>query len=88
MKNILQQTISLFLLCVLAVPAVAGEMTKGTKTYQARSQQTKETVAKAPEMQTPEDMAAVAPAAGDTIDAPEKDTTKSMREEMRLPRKN
>lgn len=88
MKNVLKQSVTVTALCLMVSPVLAGEMTKGTKSYQSRTNQTEQTMANAPEEMTAEDVANMAPAAGDTMDAPEKDTQKSLREDMRLPRKN
>lgn len=75
-----------------AIPAAAAEgPTKGTKSYQAaRSEkpaQPEETADAAPVVA--DDVSQIAPAAGDTAAVQEEgETVKTMREEMRLPRKN
>ena len=74
---------------LIAVPAVAAEgPTKGTKSYQAaRSEQPAQTQEAQPTQA--QDAANIAPAAGDTAEAQDADgQTKTMREEMRLPRKH
>lgn len=88
MKNVSKQMLAMMALCLMASPVVAGEMTKGTKSYQSRTNQTEQTMANTPEEMSAEDVANMAPAAGDTMDAPENDTQKSLREDMRLPRKH
>ena len=91
MKNIVKQTLILAVL-TLAIPAIAAEgPTKGTKSYQsARSEkpaQPEQTDEQA--ITAADDVSQIAPAAGDTTDAKnESEQGKTMREEMRLPRKN
>lgn len=90
MKNIVKQVLMLAVL-LGAAPAFAEGPTKGTKSYQAaRSEkpaQPEQTADAAPV--TANDASQIAPAAGDT-DAPQDHAAqgKTMREEMKLPRKN
>lgn len=89
MKTIVKQMIMTGLLSLVMMPAFAGEMTKGTKSYQSRTPQDNQRTANTPDAPSADDVADIAPAAGDTtVDAPEKDTQKSLREDMRLPRKH
>ena len=91
MKNIVKQALILAILLV-TTPALAGEgPTKGTKSYQAaraeKPAQPEQTADAVPV--TAKDVSQIAPAAGDTAepqDAPAEG--KTMREEMKLPRKN
>lgn len=91
MKNIVKQALMLAVL-LAAAPSIAAEgPTKGTKSYQsARNEkpaQPQEAANAAPV--TADDVSQIAPAAGDTADVQDKaDEGKTMREEMRLPRKN
>ncbi len=88
MKNIVKQLLVLVML-VAAVPAIAAEgPTKGTKSYQnARSENPAQPQTDA--QASAEDVSEIAPAAGDTSEAQEPgEQVKTMREEMRLPRKN
>lgn len=85
MKTLVKMTIIAAAL-IAATPAFAGESrpTKGTKSYQIdRSDAKTEQTAEA---KTADDVQNIAPAAGDTqMDVSE---GKSMKEEIRLPRKN
>lgn len=93
MKNILKQLVAAAFIVALAAPAIAADEaprapTKGTKSYQTprdNAPAAAET-ANADQGTSAEDMQNIAPAAGAT-DAPS-ETGKSMKEELRLPRKN
>lgn len=91
MKTVVKQVLVLAAL-MLAVPAMAAEgPTKGTKSYQsARAEKpADQTQASTETPATAQEAANMAPAAGDTALTEEKaDEGKTMREEMRLPRKN
>lgn len=88
MKNILNQLVAIIALTAFAMPAIAAEATKGTKSYQARTEKSAEAPAAATEEPKAEDAANITPAAGDTQDADAADQGKRWKEEMRLPRKN
>lgn len=84
MKTIMKQLLLVAALMTVAVSAHAAGINKGSKSYQKSDKA--ETVAKT---ETPEDLADIAPAAGATDEtAPTVKKEKSMREEIRLPRKN
>lgn len=76
------------ILAVSAMPAIAADTTKGTKSYQSRAEKPADMPAATPEEPKAEDAANIAPAAGDTQDAEPADQGKRWKEEMRLPRKN
>lgn len=91
MKIIVKQMVIVFSALLMAVPALAAGPTKGTKSYQsARSEkpaQPEEMAANAPT--DARDVSEIAPAAGDMAETQDSDEqVKTMREEMRLPRKN
>lgn len=67
----------------MAAPAIAGDINKGTKSYQARADQADQ--AAAAEAPRADDVANIAPAAGASD---EQVKEKSLKEELRLPRKN
>ena len=86
MKNIAKQIVIAAALIVAISPAFAGERpTKGTKSYQTSSKSEVKTEQTA-EAKTDADVQNIAPAAGDTTVEPSKG--KTMKEEIRLPRKN
>jgi|GEM_PF-6450130 len=87
MKNVLKQMVAVAALVAFAIPAIAAETTKGTKSYQARNEKPAEAPA-ATEEPKAEDAANITPAAGDTQDEQKADQGKRWKEEMRLPRKN
>lgn len=94
MKTVIKSIVISSLLAALAVPAVAADINKGSKSYQSRSVQ-KEDQADVPADQAAlqDDAAAaklenIAPAAGAEEDAPVSTKKKSLTEEIRLPRKN
>jgi uncharacterized iron-regulated membrane protein len=93
MKFVVKQIVISAVALMLAAPAMATEgLTKGTKSYQAARQdapaaQEEQTTSSAPS--SAEQAAQVAPAAGDTASTQaHTEQGKTMREEMRLPRKN
>lgn len=74
---------------LFAAPAIAAETTKGTKSYQSRSEKPAEAPAATTDGPKAEEAAKIAPAAGDTQDAEKPaEEGKSWRENMKLPRKN
>lgn len=84
MKTTMKYCLLVAAVMTVTIPAYAASVNKGSKSYQKAEKA--ETVAKT---ETPETLADIAPAAGATDDsamAPKKE--KSMREEIRLPRKN
>jgi hypothetical protein len=81
MKSITKQLLIAAAAVLVAAPAVAAEVTKGTKSYQTRTEKPADVASAA----TPEDVADIAPAAGDTDTTIKKE--KSLKEEIRLPRK-
>jgi hypothetical protein len=92
MKNVVKQVLMLAVLLV-ATPVLAGEgPTKGTKSYQSSARaekpaQPEQTADAAPV--TANDVSQIAPAAGDTAESQDQPSEgKTMREEMKLPRKN
>ncbi len=90
MKTVVKQIIMLAVL-MLAVPAIAAEgPTKGTKSYQSARSEAPAGQEAAATPTTAEEAAQMAPAAGATTDEPADtgEKVKTMREEMRLPRKN
>lgn len=94
MKSIIKQTVIAAAALMVMAPAFAaentgnaGKLTKGTKSYQtSRPAPQKADTQPAPSNEMPGDVTTIAPAAGDTMDMPK--TGKSMKEELRLPRKN
>lgn len=91
MKLVIKQMLMTAAVVLFATPVVAAEgPTKGTKSYQAaRSEapdrQTQNTAATT----TADDVAQIAPAAGDTAEAQDAgEKVKTLREEMKLPRKH
>lgn len=74
----------------LAAPAFAAEMNKGGKSYQKRTNINQPASSQAP--QNPEDVAKIAPAAGDQMPSETASSRpsqgKTLREELRLPRKH
>ena len=82
MKSIAKQLLIAVSLVAVAAPAFAAELTKGSKSYQTRTEKPSDTVATSAQ---PEDVTQIAPAAGDTEQDVEKE--KSLKEEIRLPRK-
>lgn len=83
MKSIAKQLLIAVALIAVAAPAFAAELTKGSKSYQTRTEKPADTVASSAQ---PEDVTQIAPAAGDT-QTTETKTEKSLKEEIRLPRK-
>ncbi len=92
MKSFVKQIVMASLVAVIAVPAVAAEINKGNKSYQTRSTTAdQQTVAAAQDkdgQMTEGDLMNIAPAAGGAEDMKEPASQKSMKEEIRLPRKN
>lgn len=86
MKNIAKQAVMVLALAMLTAPSFAAEITKGTKSYQTRSDKSEDQTAVTTEKQ-PEDVSKIAPAAGDQ-EPVENAKEKSFKEELRLPRKN
>jgi len=90
MKLVVKQMVMVLTALLIAAPAMAAGPIKGTKSYQAaRSEKPAqpEDMAQAPA--NADDASQIAPAAGDTADTQTgKEQVKTMREEMRLPRKN
>lgn len=83
MKSVVKQVLVSALLLVMAAPAMAGDINKGTKSYQARADKADQVAAA--EAPRTEDVANIAPAAGASD---EQVKEKSFKEELRLPRKN
>ncbi len=82
MKFIARQMLIAVSLVAVAAPAFAAELTKGSKSYQTRNEKPADTAATSAQ---PEDVTQIAPAAGDT--EIETKTEKSLKDEIRLPRK-
>lgn len=82
MKNIFKQILIAVALVAVAAPAFAAELTKGSKSYQTRTEKPADTVATSAQ---PEDVTQIAPAAGDA--EVQTKAAKSLKEEIRLPRK-
>lgn len=85
MKTIVKQLVIILALTVIAAPAMATEINKGTKSYQRADKPADQTAAKT---QSAEDVSKIAPAAGDQEPADQNAAKKSMKEQLRLPRKN
>lgn len=86
MKNIVKQTVVVLALALLAAaPSFAAEITKGTKSYQIGADKSEEQAAAT--QQKPDEIAKIAPAAGDQ-EPVEDPAEKSFKDELRLPRKN
>ena len=91
MNFVTKQLLVASLALVVISPAIANDgVTKGSKSYQSRpAANAEQPTAKAPQAQSAEDVAAVAPAAGDQMDTGKPaDQGKTFREDMGLPRKN
>lgn len=90
MKYIVKQLVMAAVVAVIAMPAIAADLNKGNKSYQVRNTKAPEqTVAATRDMDaktTAADVANIAPAAGVEDAAPKAE--KSMKEQIRLPRKN
>jgi hypothetical protein len=91
MKLVVKQMVITLVALLVAMPAMAAGPIKGTKSYQAAARSEKpaqlEDMAQAPT--NADDVSRIAPAAGDMADVQaDKEQVKTMREEMRLPRKN
>lgn len=85
MKTMVKQVVIVLALAVIAAPALAAEINKGTKSYQRADKPAEQTAAKT---QSAEDVSKIAPAAGDQEPAAQEASKKSMKEQLRLPRKN
>lgn len=83
MKSIAKQALVSAIVLVMAAPAIAGEINKGTKSYQTRADKADQVAAA--EAPSADDVANIAPAAGASD---EQVKEKSFKEELRLPRKN
>ncbi len=90
MKSVVKQIVMASLIAIVAVPAVASEINKGSKSYQTRSTKpATESVAVATDADgkvVAGSLSDIAPAAGAT--EPTQSSKDFMKEEIKLPRKN
>lgn len=87
MKSVTKQIVTLVLAMVVAAPAFAAEINKGTKSYQKKDTAQTASATEIPADAKAGDVADIAPAAGAT-EQQEMKEGKSFKEELRLPRKN